>query len=209
MEKRMVRNIIFDMGNVLMYFDKEKLLFPYLKDENDRKLVIKEVFDSGDWARMDWGEYREEDLADLVCPRLPIHLQEPVRLALVNWYRNIELIPENCQLVQKLKDKGCRVYLLSNAGFSLEDVYRHDIPAIGIMDGRMISALEGVIKPHDEIYQRLLSKFNLKAEECFFIDDMEENIEGAMRNGIQGYVFDGDCDALRDAVEAFIGDVVF
>ncbi len=196
----MIKNIIFDMGNVLIKFDGNKLLTSKIADENDCKLIMDELFKTGDWIKLDYGKLRESELADLVCPRLPSHLREPVRDALVTWYKNLELIPESYDLVKELKDLGYKVYLLSNAGYSLEEDYRHDIPAIGLMDGRMISALEGVIKPYDEIYQRLLSKFDLKAEECFFIDDLVPNIEGAKKNGIIGHIFDGDQKALRKAL---------
>ena len=60
-----------------------------------------------------------------------------------------------------------------------------------------IAADEGVMKPQPEIYRLCLERFGLKAEECFFIDDVPANIEGACRCGISGTVFRGDADLLR------------
>lgn len=196
----MIKNIIFDMGNVLLSFEGDSLMRRYVPDADDCKLLMKELFETGDWVKLDWGQLREEGLADLVCPRVPARLREPLRQMLTHWYQHLEMIPGSYELVAELKTAGYKVYLLSNAGYSLEEVYRHDVPAIGLMDGRIISALEGVIKPHDEIYKRLFDRFDLQPEECFFIDDLPANIEGSKRNGMDGHVFDGDHKALRQAL---------
>lgn len=196
----MIRNIIFDMGNVLLRFDAQVLLAKYVADPEDRALLIREVFGSGDWVRLDWGEIREPELADIVCPRLPKHLRQPLREMLEHWHEELPQIDLSYHLVRELKQNGYRLYLLSNAGHALEEQYTDRVPAFRWLDGRIVSARIGNIKPFDPIYQALFSTFSLQPEECFFIDDLKENIEGGKRNGMNGHVFDGDDRALRLAL---------
>ena len=61
----------------------------------------------------------------------------------------------------------------------------------------MVSAEERLLKPQHEIFEALLSRFGLKAEECFFVDDAPANVEGAMEAGLSGTVFYGDVARLR------------
>ena len=89
----------------------------------------------------------------------------------------------------RLKKAGYKTYLLSNASPRFFDVYQN-YPAICQLDGFFISALYKLIKPQPEIYEAFCKKFDVKPEECFFIDDMKANIEGAKAYGMQGFVFD-------------------
>ena len=77
------------------------------------------------------------------------------------------------------------------------------IPAIDCFDGILFSSQEKCIKPEKEIFERLLEKFALKPSECFFIDDIEENIQGARACGMDGYCFaDQDVEKLKNVLEA-------
>ena len=91
------------------------------------------------------------------------------------------------------------MYLLSNATPRFFDRYL-DIPALTLMDGYFISALYKLLKPQREIYEAFCNKFSLKAEECFFIDDMPQNIQGAKDYGMSGFVFKKDIQALEKAL---------
>ena len=110
---------------------------------------------------------------------------------------DIKFIRENLDLVKKsTKEKGYKIYLLSNAGFNQHD-YWEKIPASKYFDGKVVSCDVGEVKPFKEIYEALYKKFNIKPEESFFIDDLIINIFGANRTGMDGYVFTGDVNDLR------------
>ena len=102
---------------------------------------------------------------------------------------------------EELKAKGYGIYLLSNASYRQHD-YWPRVEASKFFDGTLISAYEKVVKPQPEIYRLLLQRFNLRAEECFFIDDVPANIEGAFYCGIPGAVFHGDASLLRRDLRA-------
>ncbi|MGM9588804.1 MAG: HAD family hydrolase [Faecousia sp.] len=197
----MIRNIVFDMGNVLLYFDRDYFISRLGIEGEDKELLKREVFLSLEWARMDRGSMTDAEAAESVCRRLPEHLHEAARKLVQMWDRPILPIDGMYELIEELKAKGYGIYLLSNASFRQHD-YWPRIPASRFFDGTMISADEKVVKPQPEIYRLLLERFHLQAEECFFIDDVPANIEGAFYCGIPGAVFHGDAGLLRRDLRA-------
>ena len=192
----MIRNILFDMGNVLIYFDRNLFMDRLGVTEDDKKLLMREVFLSVEWVRMDRGSMVEADAVASCCKRLPERLHEAAEKLIAMWDRPILPIPGMYELIQELKEKGYGIYLLSNASLRQHE-YWPRIPAHMFFDGTIISADEGVMKPGAEYYLRALQKFDLKAEECFFIDDVPANIEGAIYCGLSGAVFYDDVAHLR------------
>ena len=192
----MIRNILFDMGNVLIYFDRNLFMDRLGVAAEDKKLLMREVFLSVEWVRMDRGSMVEADAVASCCQRLPEHLHDAAEKLIQMWDRPILPIPGMYELIEELKGKGYGIYLLSNASLRQHE-YWPRIEASRFFDGTLISADEGVIKPQPEIYRLILERFNLKAEECFFIDDVPANIEGALCCGIPGAVFYNDVAYLR------------
>ena len=192
----MIRNILFDMGNVLIYFDREVFMDRLGVSEEDKKLLMRKVFLSVEWVRMDRGSMVEADAVASCCTRLPERLHETAEKLIAMWDRPILPIPGMYELIEELKGKDYGIYLLSNASLRQHE-YWPRIEASRFFDGTLISADEGVIKPQPEIYRLILERFNLKAEECFFIDDVPANIEGALCCGIPGAVFYNDVAYLR------------
>ena len=197
----MIRNILFDMGQVLIRFDQGFFIRRLGIDGEDMGLLMREVFRSVEWVQMDRGTLREEEAFEKIAPRLPEKLHDAAKKLLCMWDRPILEIEGMYALVAELKEKGYGIYLLSNASVRQHD-YWPRIPASRFFDGKLISADVKVIKPQPEIYRLCLEKFGLKAEECFFIDDSPANIEGALNCGIPGAVFHGDARLLRQHLRA-------
>lgn len=192
----MIRNILFDMGNVLIYFDRNLFLNCLDITEEDKKLLMREVFLSVEWVRMDRGSMVEADAVKSCCARLPERLHAAAEKLIMQWDALSMPIPGMYELIEELKGKGYGIYLLSNASLRQHE-YWPNIEASRFFDGKLISADEGIIKPQPEIYRLMLERFGLKAEECFFIDDLPANIEGAFCCGIPGAVFHDDVSRLR------------
>jgi len=197
----MIRNILFDMGNVLIYFDRNLFMDRLGVSEEDKKLLMREVFLSVEWVCMDRGSMVEADAVESCCKRLPQRLHDAAVKLIAMWDRPILPIPGMYELIEELKNRGYGIYLLSNASFRQHE-YWPRIEASRFFDGTLISADEGVIKPQPEIYNLILERFGLKAEECFFIDDVPANIEGALRCGMFGAVFYDDVEYLRGNLRA-------
>ena len=195
----MIQNILFDMGNVLLRFDRRTFLDRLDVTEEDKQLLLKEVFLSEEWVLMDAGILREETAEPIMCSRLPQHLHEAVHQLTSCWDLPIMPMEGMYELVRELKKAGYGIYLLSNASVRQHD-YWPRVPGSEFFDGTLISADEKVMKPQLEIYRLCMQRFGLKPEACIFIDDVQANIDGAAACGIAGVVFQG-ADALRSSLK--------
>ena len=197
----MIKNILFDMGQVLIRFDQQYFIHRFGIEGDDVSLLMRELFRSVEWVQMDRGSLREEDAFRSISQRLPERLHDVAWKLICMWDRPILEIDGMYDLVAELKSMGYGIYLLSNASVRQHD-YWPRIPASRFFDGKLISADHHVIKPQMEIYRLCLEIFGLQAEECFFIDDAPANIEGALCCGIAGAVFHGDAKLLRSQLRA-------
>ena len=197
----MIKNILFDMGNVLIHFDRKAFLDRLDISEEDKQLLLREVFLSVEWVQMDRGTLCEETAEPLMCQRLPEHLHSAVHSLVSLWDDPMLPIAGMAELVEELKDNGYGIYLLSNASVRQHE-YWPKIPGWQSFDGKIISADEKVMKPHPDYYLRALDRFKLIPGECVFVDDVPANIEGAMYCGIPGIVFHGDVQLLRKQLHA-------
>jgi len=194
----MYKNIIFDMGGVLLDFSEARLMghyFGHLSAE-EQKLVYDAMFTSGLWRRMDRGDFDEAGVAREVCALLPEALHAPVEAMVPRYFEAMPPMPTN-ELIPLLKARGQRVYLLTNAPHAFHRE-KHRLPYLHLFDGVFASCDVGLLKPDAEIYRAFLRKFELRAEECLFIDDMRANIEGAQRVGMKGHCYEErDLEALK------------
>ena len=198
----MIRNIVFDMGNVMIRFDPAYFMDREgLTDPADRKLVMNELFQSLEWAQMDSGVLTEETAEPLILARIPDRLKAQVRHLLHNWSSPRDEIPGMEELAQGLKNAGYGIWLLSNAS-KAQHTYWPKVSVSRLFDGKLISCDIGFVKPMREIYQAFSEKFGLLPEECVFIDDAISNVAGAVACGWQGIVFHGDSAELAEKLSA-------
>ncbi|MBE6835368.1 MAG: HAD family phosphatase [Ruminococcaceae bacterium] len=187
----MYKNYIFDMGNVLLGFNDERLLSAFLDDEDDKKLVEKELIWSEEWQLGDKGLINEEEFLSRVLARLPERLHEGATKVYLNWHRLMDPIPGALDYVKQLKKEGKKTYVLSNAPLRFSELEKLYPELFSLFDGIVVSAREKSIKPEDKIYRVLLERYSLNPAECYFYDDLQCNIDGAKKNGIDGEVFRG------------------
>lgn len=193
----MIDTIVFDMGQVLIRWTGELLLEKYGLNDEDKGLLLRELFGDVEWVMLDHGTISFEEAAEAVCRRVPEHLHSVVREVVTGWWHQpMRPIPGMADLVRELKGNGYGIYLLSNANLALRSYFPR-IPGSECFDGLMVSAEEKLLKPNPEIFQTLLERFGLEAERCFFVDDSPANVEGAILTGMRGTVFYGDVARLR------------
>ena len=197
----MIKNIVFDMGNVVIRFDPDFFMEREGVALEDRPLLMREVYRAPEWAMMDRGSLTDEEAAELMCARVPEHLRAGVPRLVAFYDRPILEIDGIYDLVKELKDLGYMVYLLSNASCRQHD-YWPRVPAAALFDGKLVSCDVKLIKPMPEIYLSLYQKFGLKADECFFIDDNTVNVEAAIYTGMHAVVFFDDIVWLRRELNA-------
>ncbi len=192
----MIRSVVFDMGQVLIRYEPDRYIRELGVSEEDGALLREQVFRSLEWTQMDWGELTDAEAADSICTRLPERLHAAARKLVLSWEQPILPVPGMEALLRELKEAGYGIYLLSNASFRQRE-YWPSIPGAELFDGGVISCEEGCVKPERGIYEALLERYGLAAAECFFVDDLPVNVQGARRCGMAGAVFRGSVDELR------------
>ena len=184
------KNILFDMGNVLVSYNPEWVIRHYTEDEELIREVKNIVFYSQEWFLLDAGLIEEEKAERNWMERLSSDkARELAHLSFQNWHLyNMKVIPGTAEMIRALKENGKEIYLLSNASMRLLSIYKEVIPAVECFSGIFYSAAHKCVKPQDIIYERFLKEYSLKPSDCFFIDDLEENISAAKAVGISGAV---------------------
>ena len=182
----MIQNLIFDVGDVLLeYRWFEMLTKDYGLSEAEANRIGGEMFDNEIWVQgLDGGRLSLEEA---------IHEYEkkyPDDVDVMGWFlRNGEQMavkrPEIWDKVAALKKKGYKIYILSNYSDELFHMHTKGALFLDLLDGGIVSYQVHALKPDREIYEILLDKYGLKAEECLFFDDRADNVEGARNVGIQ------------------------
>ena len=193
----MIRNVVFDMGQVLIRWRPAVLTQRLGLSEEDDALLTRELFQNVEWVMLDRGVITPEEVTRRVCARLPERLHGTVARLTSSWWEiYLDPVPGMAELVGQLKAAGCGIYLLSNASVALR-TYFPRIPGSAYFDGIMVSAEEKLVKPQPEIFRLLCDRFRLNPAECVFVDDSPANVESAILTGMDGLVFFGDAQRLR------------
>jgi len=185
------------MGDVLLDFRHGVMdtAASLAEDRRDAQLLLREIFLSPWWIRMDRGG-DEETSWNAILRALPPRLREAAGQVRENWDAWLIPIPQVNDLARELAGQGYGLYLLSNTS---RRYYRFEagLPVRELLRGKVLSCEEGVLKPDPVIYRRLLDRYDLKPEECFFIDDAPANIEAARYLGMAGHCFRDGVEALK------------
>ena len=187
----MIRNMVFDIGNVLMDFRwKEYMRSLFGEDETLIQTINQGIWHNGCWAAMDKGEMDGAATLRSAVAFAPQYEKE-IKLTLDSVAHAFHKFEYSIPWIQELKRMGLNVYYLSNySAFSVAanpDVLNF----IPYMDGGVFSFEVKAVKPEPEIYRCLCEKFGLKPEECLFTDDVPANVKGAQTCGFHGIVFEG------------------
>lgn len=197
----MIKNYIFDFGNVLAEFYPERLTAPFAKDDETNKRVREVVFDRIYWDKLDSGSVTDDEVKKGMRSRLSKEDGDIACLVYDNWVKSMTPVKDMGKLVEDIHNSGNKLYLLSNISLGFANTYSEVEwikNLLGKFDGLVLSGTIGKTKPNRDIFEHLLETFNLNANECLFIDDSEINIKGAKNVGIDGYIFDGNAEKLRD-----------
>lgn len=196
----MIKNIVLDMGNVLLDYDPEVCLNHFLDNEEDRAIIRKELFQGPEWVQGDLGYIKDEERFSSVSTRVPERLHKQLKQCVEKWDMCMLPLPGAREFCASAKENSYRLYVLSNAS---DAFYRYfpSFAALDFFDGIVVSADIHIIKPDIRIYQYLLQQYCLQPQECFFIDDRKENVEGAKKAGMYGAVFRGDFEKMKEQLK--------
>lgn len=197
----MIRNIIFDVGKVLVSYDPDAYMDRLGFDSERKERMNAVMFEHQLWLDADQGLKSPEEFLQAFTENAP-ELAETIRRVHESVGETIELFDYAIDWIQELKDRGYHVYILSNYSENMFRQTEHKLKFLPYVDGAVFSYTIKQIKPDAAIYRYLCEKYDLKPEESVFIDDRPENVTGAETVGIRGICFEdytqakGELDAL-------------
>ncbi|MEG0069438.1 HAD family hydrolase [Cetobacterium sp.] len=197
-----MKNIVFDIGNVLLEFRPKDFLkgLGFDKDINTRLYHL--IFLSEEWKELDRGVIDYDIAYNIFSTKAP-ELKTEIRTVLDRWHETLTPIYENVKLLKDLKEYGYNIYYLSNFHKDAYEKMYHKYDFLRIGNGGVISYQVNTLKPDHHIYATLLSKYDLNPTETLFIDDSYENVEEAQKIGFQGILFTS-CNELRNSLQQML-----
>ena len=192
----MIKNIIFDMGNVLLDYNPDTAMQMLGINEKSKPVLMKELFSGNEWVQLDLGNISVDEAFESIKQRVPEEYHTDLRKCIDGW--DVCMVPVDgakdfCEFV---KSKGFGVYVLSNAHKSFYSYFPRYFD-LDFFDGVVVSADVHTVKPDIRIYKHLLEKYSLKAEECLFIDDRADNVEGAKKAGMNAAQYKNDFEEIK------------
>ena len=180
----MIKNIIFDVGEVLLGYRWKEMLMDYGLKESEAIRVGNLIFNDNLWTQLDMQSEPTESIIK------KYELKYPDEAVVIRWFiEHGELMQvkryDVWDKVHTLKQACYKTYLLSNYSKDLFEKHTKDAVFLNDIDGMVVSYQIHKIKPDPDIYRYLLQKYSLKAEECIFFDDRNDNTVAAQKLGIQ------------------------
>jgi putative hydrolase of the HAD superfamily len=189
----MIKNLVFDLGNVLLsfrpseFFDKKN--FP----ETIKSKILPDIFGSREWLMLDNGDISTSEAIDSIAAKSSLNKEEIVHIFNL---RSEMMFPldSNVRLLPELKKRGFTLYFLSNFPLDIFEEIKTGYFFFTYFDGGIISSEVKFSKPDTRIFEILLEKYKLIPSECLFIDDIEINVRAAEDLGMKGLVTYGSDD---------------
>jgi len=195
----MIKNIVFDFGAVLLDWNPHYLFDDYFKDKEKCEYFLSEVCCFAWNHQMDNGKPISQGVAERIA--LFPQWEKEIRMYYERWIEMIgDRIPGMLDLQKELKAKGYKLYGLTNWSAETFPLVRNN-ETFDILDGMVVSGEEKIVKPDPAIFQCLLDRYNLKADECVFMDDVQINVYGSIAMGFHGIVFKNAAETRKALVE--------
>jgi putative hydrolase of the HAD superfamily len=197
----MVKNLIFDLGNVLISFKPSEYLGKNKYPETIKATILTDIFGSKEWQGLDKGELTTSEAIESIASRSSLNKEE---IAHIFNLRTDIIFPldSNVRLLPGLKKRGFRLYYLSNFPLDIFDEVKNGYYFFKYFDGGLISAEVKSSKPENKIYKTLTDKYFLIPAECLFIDDIEINVRVAEALGMKGLFTNGSLEIAAEIEKA-------
>lgn len=181
----MIKNIVFDIGMVLVDFRKREYCKELGFDVNTTERIVKGIVERPMWNELDMGTITEQDILDDYISREP-DMRAQAQLFMKDLTEIVHSFPDSREWLSDLKAKGYNIYLLTNYPKDMFELHKNtQFDFMDLVSGYVVSSHINVTKPDKRIYEYLLQKYELKAEECVFLDDLEANTAAAASLGFK------------------------
>jgi len=180
----MIKNIIFDLGNVLLKFKPHEFLLRFTNDREYIDQFVSKITRSKTWLELDRGTISLENARNIFLSKYPLE-KEFIEQFFDQWMDMLTPIEKNIEILGELKELGYRTYILSNYIKEAFSYVCSKYNFFSLFYGQIISGVENTIKPEKAIYELLLSRYNLLPEESLFIDDVLFFLKPAKKLGMK------------------------
>ena len=197
-------DIILDMGNVLLEWNKDKILQGVSDTKEEYLILDKAIFQSGLWERLDLGTMTREELVLKAVSMIGRTYQKKVEAVIWNWPSYIDIFTEVFPVLSEVKKKRHRIFVLSNTSKVFYDLLEEQLsPLKELLDGFVLSFDIKAIKPDLAMFKGILDKYQLDPVNCVFLDDIEDNTNAAEKLGIRAYQVKKRSDVV-DILKSYI-----
>ena len=193
---------VFDLGGVLSVPMVSKKLYEQIKWKVSYEEFLDKFNNSEESIKVHKGEISTKEFFEYLKRYMDDNITlEEFKNKYVN---NNKFFNDTIEIIKKLKNLGYKVYLLSNLKeIDYEKFIKHF--DVSIFDELFLSFKLGMLKPNDDIYQYVINKLNTNPENIYFFDDNKENVEGAIKNGINAYQVTGE--TVKKVVEEILNQI--
>lgn len=186
----MIKNIIFDLGNIIVQNPTLNTVKEFFTEEKDASVFYRYIFKSEFWEMMDLGKITNFEIANAIKEQKLVNVKnyDEIKNFMLNWFSKCIINTDTMELGKRLKKSGYSIYILSNMAKETFEYFSSEYEFFNMIDGVVVSAYEGIKKPNPQIFEILLERYSLVAEECLLIDDDDTNktLEVANKIGIKG-----------------------
>lgn len=196
----MINTVVFDIGNVLARFGWEEYLEAKGYSEEVKNKIAQATVKGELWKEWDRGITQEAELIEGCCSQYP-EVEQEIRAFFHDVFAMVQEFDYAVPLVRNLKEKGYRIYLLSNYSKMHFDHNSKSFGFIKYVDGQVISHEVKHIKPEAPIYESLIHKYGVDPSKAVFLDDVPVNLEGAKPFGFHTILFFSYDQALAELRE--------
>ena len=183
----MIKNIIFDLGNIIINYNQDKIINNFTIDEDEKIFIKEKIFKSPEWKLLDLGQITNNAAIEEIQKRNDIKYNKLINIFLHEWYKTQPINKDIVEIAKKLKERNYNIYVLSNMAKETYEYFKN-IDFFKVCNGIVISSYENVKKPDERIFNTLLTRYKLNPKECLFIDDDDTNksYDTANKIGILG-----------------------
>ena len=180
----MIKNIVFDIGNVLIDFHWKKTMEELQFSQDAIDVLEKNMVNHSLWHELDL-DIMSEDYVFEEFKKISPDYSEQIELFKNNLSEIVTMYEGADEWLKELKKQGFNIYLLSNYPKRMFEMHTERFYFLPYTDGRVVSYEYHLAKPDPAIYNKLIEMFSINPIESIFLDDRIENIEAAQKLGFE------------------------
>ena len=187
----MIKNIIFDIGGVLVSFEPDRVFREMGLPEEEVQILYQHTAKSPYWKELDRGVLPKEEVFQTMVNAMPqAYRKDAMEFFTKRIPEAVTSFDYSADWLKGLKERGYNIYLLTNyPEWLFETHWKKGFTFVPYVDGKVVSGKVKLIKPDHALYETIIKKYSLNPAESVFIDDVKENVQAAKETGLNAIQF--------------------